>query len=49
MPMYFYSCERCDVDYEILVPLKQFGERIECPTCKEALVMRVSSPAFYIH
>lgn len=42
--MYDYICEKCDISYEIHVPLAKFDEAIECPKCKEGLKRQISAP-----
>lgn len=37
MPLYDYSCSKCDETYEIFVPLDKLDEEVKCPECQSAL------------
>lgn len=33
MPIYDYSCEKCDNEYEIIKSIKDYDSKDPCPTC----------------
>ena len=35
MPIYEYVCPRCKAKFELLRPMRQAGEKGECPQCKQ--------------
>jgi putative FmdB family regulatory protein len=41
MPIYEYSCRKCDHEFETLV--MRTGDKIECPACGSAKVKRLMS------
>ena len=49
MPLYDYTCRKCERDYEIFVPLSQFDEEIKCPECVETLDRIISPVKFWVH
>ena len=36
MPVYEYVCSDCEVKFELLRPLSQFGEAASCPHCRQS-------------
>ena len=41
MPLYTFICEKCRKIYEVLVPLKDYGNVVKCPHCKKKLEMKI--------
>ena len=41
MPLYTFTCEKCQKVYEVLVPLKDYGNVVKCPHCKKKLEMKI--------
>ncbi len=46
MPRYDYECIKCDVVFDIFVPLEKFDEKIKCPDCNTVL-KRMISPVYF--
>ncbi len=43
MPLYIFSCKKCERLWELLVKLADFDKEIECPECGEK-VQRLMTP-----
>lgn len=43
MPLYIYTCSKCDKLYELMIKLKDSDKKVECPKCGEEM-KRVMTP-----
>ena len=49
MPIYQLICKRCNKLYDVMIPLKRYGEKVKCPHCKKLMEQQVAAPYFVIH
>jgi putative FmdB family regulatory protein len=49
MPRYNLRCRKCNKLFDVMIPLKMFGEKVKCPYCRKVLEMEMSAPYFVIH
>jgi len=42
MPLYNYYFLDCEKTYEVIVPLKEYGTKVECPKCKKDLKKHIT-------
>lgn len=49
MPIYLWSCVKCEKLWELMVKLKDFDKEIECPECGEKMKRLVTPVRFKIN
>lgn len=47
MPTYIFSCSKCDKDFDVIMSIKEYERRAECPTCHNVSTDRVYTPDFH--
>jgi putative FmdB family regulatory protein len=49
MPLYEYECKGCGYFTDVMVPLKNYGKVLECPSCGKDFTVKMSKPRFIIY
>jgi len=44
MPLYDMLCEKCQLYYEVTIPLTELHKKVKCPKCKKILRRKMSAP-----
>lgn len=48
MPVYEYSCEKCDTTHAIMKPIAQAGADEYCALCKNKMKKLISKSSFHL-
>lgn len=46
-PIYDYHCSKCDTDFEVVQPIKEYTGKGECPSCGNVSNERIFSHQVY--
>lgn len=43
MPIYSYSCKKCESNFELFAYIKDYEEKPKCPSCKSTQTLRLTA------